>query len=80
MKIIGPTTALPNAGSTGVPARASKSVDVAATKATAQATGGNYSGRPIRINRSDEEAALFAYTKQADLNLQQPKPQVDEYV
>ena len=71
MKINGPPIQIPHAGIAGVPTRAPKSGDVQVSLSVdpSRAHDGGYSGRPVRINRSDEEAALFAYTKQAELNL-----------
>ncbi|MEM9622962.1 MAG: hypothetical protein AAF993_15025 [Pseudomonadota bacterium] len=36
--------------------------------------------RPVRISRAPEEAALFAYNRQAAPAQPRPAPQIDEYV
>ena len=82
MKIVGPPLQAPVAGKAGTVVRTSKDAALSSS-APSPAPAGNstyYSGRPVRINRFDEGAALFAYTKQAHLDLHKPDAQVDEYV
>ena len=80
MKISGLPIQTHTPGHTGVPTRASQSVNLSTPVGASSENTGPYSGRPVRINRAEEEAALFAYTKQAQLNLHKPDATVDEYV
>ena len=79
MKIVGPSTSLPQAGAAGMPARGRRSDGVAVPEAL---LGGKTQGqaRPVRISRAPEEAALFAYNRQAHLNAERRPPKIDEYV
>ena len=79
MKIIGPSTSLPQTGHAGVPARERKSAAVGTPEPP---FGGAQTGqaRPVRISRYPEEAALFAYNRQAQVDVDKKAARIDEYV
>ena len=84
MKMTGPTISLPQASNARPPARGvrqegGKSSPIPET-AIARAERPQGSGRPVRISRFPEEAALFAYSRHAQVMTEKNKAQIDEYV
>ena len=79
MKIVGPSTSLPQTGSAGMPARGKNAAGVAIPEPPLRGTSQGQA-RPVRISRAPEEAALFAYNRQAQVNADRPPARIDEYV
>ena len=61
----------------GAPARADQSTTPQTELQAGPAPGAQ---RPVRISRYPEEAALFAYNRQAELNARKAPSTIDEYV
>ncbi len=75
MKIVNHSNPLPAPRTGAVQAR--EQPTPGATVSRDQADAG---ARPVRISRFPEEAALFAYNRQAQPHTTRPDPAVDEYV
>ena len=90
MKIIGAPTSLQHTSSIGVSVRPQKSaavgvaansaVDVGVSLPSKVQSTAQSGGKPVRISRFPEEAALFAYNRHAQVAVEQPQAQIDEYV
>ena len=82
MKIIGPATSLPQTGHAGVPARGRKTAAVGMPEPALSGAQPGQTGqaRPVRISRYPEEAALFAYNRQAQTDTATKSTHIDEYV
>lgn len=90
MKIIGAPTSLQHTSNTGVSVRPQKSaavgvatnspVDAGVSLQSTAQSAAQSGGKPVRISRFPEEAALFAYNRHAQVNVEQPQAQIDEYV
>ena len=75
MKIVNHSNPLPAPRAGAVQARGQPAPTDAAPRGQADA-----GARPVRISRFPEEAALFAYNRQAQPYTARPGPAVDEYV
>jgi hypothetical protein len=84
MKMTGPTTSLPQASNARLPARGIKQESGKSSPipepAIVRAERPQGSGRPVRISRFPEEAALFAYSRHAEVTTEKNQAQIDEYV
>ena len=80
MNITGPHTALSPASPRPPPVRGGQEVAAQAQSIVQETNRTPHTGRPMRINRASEDAALFAYNRQAQIHLDEKKAQIDEYV
>lgn len=80
MNITGPNTTTQVAGSNRPPARAGQPFEATAVSAAQGSAQSDHTGRPVRINRASEQAALFAYNRQAQVHVEKNQAQIDEYV
>jgi len=62
------------------PIRGGQQVAPQAQSVVQDASRTAHGGRPVRINRASEDAAMFAYNRQAQIHLDEKKAQIDEYV